>query len=293
MSEPHFAVATFMRVFDTNPLRDVISLEQLTRGLCTFILKDKAQSAPERNHRLLQSTWKAFREGTVRGGRYAGAFERAAREAEEAGEDPAAAAEREFEKLLEDVKGEAKRDLRLWSPALYPEDSTRGSENVIHLSCLVLDYDAGIPVADALAVWQDYFCILHSTWSYTPAKPKFRLILPLAEPVTTADWSHFYLWAQERTGMTVDPTGRSIGSTFALPAIFSADQPRLAFSRPGPLLDARLEGLIAHPADPPPPIEATEPNHFRIPLAGHETAFGSWPDEIAAETDEWANAFDW
>lgn len=294
MTEARFAVATFLRVFDNTPTRDVISLEQLANGLCTFIVKGKAPSAIDRSERLLESTYRAFLAGEAKSGRFATALAAAADAARRAGGDVDAAVDAERQRLLADLRGDAKRDLRLWSPAYYGENAKRGSEHVIHLSCLVLDYDLGMPVGEAVGAWQEYFHIVHSTWSHTPEKPKFRIILPLAEPVSTGDWHRVYEWAQERTGMAVDPTGKSIGSTFALPTLKMADQPRIGFSQAGPLLDTRLEGLIEKAAPPPPEgIEPGEPNHFRIPLPGHEMVKGSWPEDESPRGGEWDAAFEW
>lgn len=263
-----FAVATFQRVFDTSPNRDVIGLERLVKGLTTFMIKPKTRDAVAREVAHIEHAWSVFSAGDHVSGRYWSRLERARK----AGHDLDA----EYQHMLRDARAAPKRDLRLWSPALYPADVKRGSENVIHLSCLVLDYDSGSSVDQATELWQAWFHIVHSTWSHTPEHPKFRLILPLAEPVRPEDWYTVYGWAQERTAMTVDPTGKSVGSTFALPTTADAAQPRVAFSSPGPLLDARLEGLIERSAEPPPDdIEPREPNHFRIPIPGHDCVEGS------------------
>lgn len=306
-TEQLFAVATFDRVFDNTPLRDVITIEELSRGLRRFIVKPKTRQTLEKAEKKIEAAWQDFLAGRA-GGSTAASIQKAAAQAEAKGEDPKKAAEEHYQHLLFDARAAPKRDLRLWSPALYKEGTTRGGENVIHLSCLVLDYDVGSTLAAASATWQDYFHLVHSTFSYTPEKQKFRLILPLAEPVPAADWHKVYEWAQERTGFTVDPTGKSIGSTFALPQVPDAAAPRIAWTRPGPLLDPVLEGLIAKAAEPPPRLRATEPNHFRIPVAGKEIVEGSWPPDAEAvyaqEADaedlgepiteeDWVNPFPW
>lgn len=198
---------------------------------------------------------------------------------------------------------DAKKDLRNWSPAYYLPGARRGGEQVIHLSCLVLDYDRGTPIAEASDCWQDSFHIVHSTWSFTPAKPKFRLILPLADPIRPEDWSRVYEWAEEKSGRVVDPTGKSLGTMFALPAVPGATTPRVAFCRNGPLLDARLEGLVDHVALPPPAdLRSSEPNHFVIPIPGHASITGSYGVDMPATAsssrrndwdDAWTGAFPW
>lgn len=300
MDETFFAVATFERVFDVEPLRDVISLEQLARGLRRFVVKNKTRQQLERAERRIEAAFGGYASGEAAGA-IASALRRVAAEAVAAGRDPRVATEEHYRHLLAEARSAPKRDLRLWSPALYPAGARRGGESVIHLSCLVLDYDGGTTPAAASATWADYFHLVHSTFSYTPERLKFRLVLPLAEPVAAADWSRVYEWAQARTNFAVDPTGKSLGSTFALPAVPEASAPRLAFSRPGPLLDARLEGLISRAAAPPPLLQAELPNHFRIPIPGHETVEGSWPEDAAPQAsaadsfgdDDWQGAFPW
>lgn len=274
-----FAVATFDRVFDSTPLRDVITLEELARGLRRFIVKPKTRQTLEKAEKQIEAAWKDFLDGGGAKGAIASALGRVAKEAEAKGADGRAAAEEHYRHLLFDARAAPKRDLRLWSPALYTPETKRGSENVIHLSCLVLDYDQGASIATASATWQDYFHLIHTTFSYSPEKVKFRLILPLAEPVPAAEWHKVYEWAQARTDFKVDPTGKSIGSTFALPQVPDKTSPRIAWTRPGPLLDPVLEGLIQKSADPPPALRAKEPNHFRIPIPNKETVEGSWPPD--------------
>jgi hypothetical protein len=298
-SAPRFAVTTFERVFDVEPNRDVVSLERLSDSLQRFVVKPKTRAKVERAERQIEAGWRAFEGGEHLSGKVWSRLSKAARMAEAAGEDAMAAARREREQMVSEARSDPKRDLRLWSPAHYPPDSRRGSENVVHLSCLVLDYDAGLPIAEAAAAWQDVFHIVHTTWSHTPEVPKYRLILPLAQPVWPEDWRTVYEWAEERAAGTVDPTGKSVGTTFALPAVADEALPRVAFAHPGPLLDARLEGLIAEPAEPPPKdTRPHAPNHFRIPIPGHSVVVGSLESGVAAkdpdEADPWDDAaFPW
>lgn len=294
MRKMRFAVATFQRVFDVEPTRDVVGLERLVSGLTRFLVKPGTAASVERTLERIEDAWSAFREGTYRSGPHWTKLERARRSAESEGRDIDAAVGVEYRHLRTEAKSAPKRDLRLWSPALYPPDSRRGSENVIHLSCLVLDYDAGVEIGEASATWEQYFHIVHTTWSHTPETPKFRLALPFAAPVLPADWGRVYGWAQERTGHAVDPTGKSVGTTFALPAVADGERPRVAFSSPGPLLDARLEGLVDQAADPPPEgIVPDEPNHFRVPISGHSTVEGTHGDTVSTDDDPWSSSFPW
>ena len=283
---PRFAVTTFERVFDVEPNRDVVSLERLSDGLQRFMVKPETRAKVARAESQIEAAWSDFTAGKHRSGKAWTRLSKAARKAEQSGDDPREAAEKEREQMHSEARSDPKRDLRLWSPAHYPPNSRRGSENVLHLSCVVLDYDSGLDIGEAAAAWQDYFHIVHTTWSHTPETPKYRLILPLAEPVRPADWRTVYEWAEERAAGTVDPTGKSIGTTFALPTVPDEAVPRVAFARPGPLLDARLEGLIDEAADPPEDgVAPYGPNHFRIPVPGHRVVEGSHTVDVPGASD--------
>ena len=55
--------------------------------------------------------------------------------------------------LGEALHRRVKARLPCWSPALYPQGATRGLEGVQAVSCLVLDYDDGTPIDEAVAPW--------------------------------------------------------------------------------------------------------------------------------------------
>ena len=266
-----FAVATFQRVFDTEPNRDVLDLKTLVHGLTHFLVRPEAHARTLRERHRLETAEAAWNQGIYAPGKYWAGLSQAKKRAEAEGRDGDEAARREAQHRHNEIRAMAKKDLRLWSPTHYPAGSRRSGDNVLHLSCLVLDFDSGLAVDEALLPWENYFHIVHSTWSYTPERPKYRLVLPLAAPVAAPDWPAVYAWALERSGGQADASKKGAGTTFALPAVPDVDRPRVAFSRPGPLLDMVLEGLVEDAA--PAVDEATlphEPNHFRRPIPGHQ-----------------------
>ena len=268
-----FAVCTFDRVFDVTPKQETLTLDQLVTGLLRFELKPALLKAVERTTRQIEVAWAGWSAGEYRSGKQYARIAKAADTSRRAGEDPDAAARAEYEKLLTDAKGSPKRDLRLWAPSLYPPDSRRGSDNVLHVSCLVLDYDKGMPPSEALPRWESWFHVAHSTWSHTPEKPKFRVILPLASPVRPDDWRGVWDWAEGIAGKWIDPAMKGRGANFALPSSPGFEHPRIAVLHDqAPLLDPVAEGLITRPADPPPVVaEHDRPeSHFNGGVVGHE-----------------------
>ena len=254
---PRFAIATFMRVFDIEPKRDVLSLDELTGGLTRFILKGKLHQAITRDLERIDSAWEAWKAGAVPGGRHFGAIARAGRRG---GEDEARAA---VAGLRKKAQARAKTDLRLWSPALFREGGRRDSDHVVSVSCLVLDFDSGVTPNEASADWTRWYHVVHTTFSHRPAHAKLRLILPLAHPVRREDWRDVWNWASERCGMTNDPALKSAAATFALPATPYPEAPREAFVHGGALLSPLTEGLVREAAPPPPDLPPQEASHFR------------------------------
>ncbi len=252
-----FAIATFKRVFDTTPARDVLTLQQLTSGLLRFQTKPKMARQVQRDIQRIEEAWASYERGERLGGRRWGILVRAAKKG---GKEGARAA---YERLVMKAHGRIKTDLRLWSPALYEEGKRRESDNVIHISCLVQDFDAGIGIEEASAIWSDWYHIVHTTWSHTTKRPKFRLCLPLAQPVLAADWREVWTWGSFRVGQKNDQALKSVGSTFALPTVENEAHPRQGFVRPGRLLDPLAEGVVKRAAFAPPDLPPQPVSHFR------------------------------
>lgn len=254
---PRFAIATFKRVFDTQPARDVLTLEQLTQGLLRFQTKPKMARQVERDLQRIEEAWASYERGERLGGRRWGILARADKRGGRS------AARKAYEKLKLKAHGRIKTDLRLWAPALYIDGGRRESDNVVHISCLVQDFDGGVAIEEASGWWKPHYHIVHSTWSYTPRHPKFRLCLPLLRPVLAEDWRTFWAWGSERAGHRNDQALKSPGSTFALPAVQDKRHPRRAFVHPGPLLDPLASGVIDREAVPPPELPVPKTSHFR------------------------------
>lgn len=254
---PRFAIATFMRVFDVEPKRDVVTLDELTSGLTRFIVKPKLHRAIVRDVERIEAAYAAWESGEVTGGRRYSTIARAGRD------DGPGGAQAARDRLLRKAKARAKTDLRLWSPALYREGGRRDSDSVVHVSCLVLDFDSGVGIDQVSADWARWYHILHTTWSHRPVHPKLRLVVPLAHPVHSADWRDVWEWAAERSELANDPALKSPASTFALPATPHPQAPRDARVHGGALLSPLAEGLVADGADPPPALPPQEASHFR------------------------------
>ena len=246
---PTFAACAFDRVFDVEPKQEFLTLPQLTTLLRRFEVKPKVRDQAERDVRRVDKAWEAWAQGVEAAGPVWPKLKKAAKKATDAGDDPHDAAQQRYQYLRAEAVRSAKKDFRLWAPALYKPNSRRGSENVVYLSCLVLDYDDGTPIEDASETWEAWFHIVHSTWSHSAAHHKFRVVVPLAQPVPAKHWRQVWHWAEDLVGAVIDPACKGEGHAFALPVVPDVAHPREAFSRPGPLLDPVLEGVVPTSAE--------------------------------------------
>lgn len=225
-----------------------MTLEQLVAGLLRFELKPALLGRAARDLRRLDDAMAAWRSGQWKAGYHYSQLQKAEKAARRAGENVQAAVEARYEKLSQQPKDKNKKDLRIWAPAHYVAATRRSSENVLSLSCLVMDYDDGTTVPEIGRAWAEYFHVLHTTWSHTAERHKVRLCLPLAQPVFAGVWDRVWGWAFERSGGRIDTAPKSPGSNFALPALPTRDWQHVGRVNNGALLDPIALGLVEHGA---------------------------------------------
>jgi len=86
-------------------------------------------------------------------------------------------------------KGDTKKiDLPLWSPTRF--NGSRSMANAISISCLVFDIDDGETNIETWRLFaaEGLTIFAHHSMSHSIIKPKYRLILPLSEPILKDDW---------------------------------------------------------------------------------------------------------
>jgi hypothetical protein len=239
-----FPVCSFKRVFDTEPEQEVLTLAELVACFRRFELKPQLFAKVERECARIDRALEQALSGDAGVGERSSAIQVAGELAASRGEDARPAMRAKAEELKQHARQDAKKDLRLWSPVKYRDGwKERGTEGVTHVSCLVLDYDAGVRIPEATGVWSELFHLVHTTWSHTPEHPRFRVILPLAVPVPAAEFERLWDWAYERAGGDIDRQLSGVAATYALPVVPSMGAPREAVSHAGPLLDPRDLGI--------------------------------------------------
>ena len=124
----------------------------------------------------------------------------------------------------------------LWSPCRFREGGRRSLGDAVEVSLLVLDYDDGTTLDEALGAWRGYEAVAHTSWSHASNAPRCRLVLPLNYPIPAEGWSELY-------GSLVadaDRQCRDPSRAYFLPAI-GAGGPHRAVYRPGDRLDLRTD----------------------------------------------------
>ena len=87
-------------------------------------------------------------------------------------------------------QGSSKKELAMWSPCTF-EGSSKKLADAKEVSCMTYDMDEGMYYDYHTKFSRWTYCI-HTSWSHSYCTPKWRLVLPLAEPVPAADWAYAY-----------------------------------------------------------------------------------------------------
>lgn len=130
----------------------------------------------------------------------------------------------------------------LWSPATYPPGTRRNKRNVLDVTSLVADVDDGTPIDTALARLRGVtpaLAIIHTSYSHTPAHPKYRLVVPLEHAVPAGLFPRAWVWFAGVLGC-LDPAVKDASRMYYVPV----QRPNFAAAvDDGPLLDMPWDDL--------------------------------------------------
>lgn len=176
-----------------------------------------------------------------------------------------------------------------WLPVRMRDGETRRkAANVAAVWALVVDLDEDVAsfaelVTKAAAL--GVVCILHTTWSHRPDKPKARAVFPLSEECPADRWLEVWTAAQRWAaswGATVDASCKDPARLYFLPAIAEDEDRRVVMNeeRDAEIIEWSWEGdtparlpclswrwLVARHSPPPPPRPKRKPE--RLTNAGY------------------------
>ncbi len=150
----------------------------------------------------------------------------------------------------------AGKDGALFSPATF-KPARRAKANVQELGLLVLDYDHAASLADDPGVWErlGVTCALYTSHSHgrmTESNPvaedRFRLVIPLAEPIPARSFPALWDWAYRHSGGKIDRAAKDASRIYYRPAKASDDAPYAWHVRKGAWLDWRALALESEAA---------------------------------------------
>lgn len=111
-----------------------------------------------------------------------------------------------------------KRPFMVFSPVAYEPGSSRNAKNVVAVYCAVFDIEHHGPFAVIKDKLRGYAFAAYSSFSHSEADPRYRLILPLAQPVPGADWSMVWERLNAWVGGINDPSTKDACRIYYLPS---------------------------------------------------------------------------
>jgi hypothetical protein len=156
------------------------------------------------------------------------------------------------EHARENARRQTKLEIPCWSPVRCLPGMTRGVPAVDVVTCLVLDYDDGTELDDALAPWLEWPLVAATTWSHRDVNPRFRIVLALQTAVPAAAWPTVWAWAAARAVGSVDPACKDPSRLYLLPAVRHEHSPyrRVEHDPGGPLLAVAAHVALSAPGAP-------------------------------------------
>jgi hypothetical protein len=144
-----------------------------------------------------------------------------------------------------------------WSPALLEDDSRAAGKRVLSLGALVVEYDHGVSVDEADAIWSDFSGCIYTTHSHTREAPRCRVVLPLSRRISADEHGRLWPWAESKGG-PIDPKARDAKRFWYLPSrkpdgVFETRELR------GPVLD--VDEILSRCPIAPAPAATAVGNH--------------------------------
>jgi hypothetical protein len=139
------------------------------------------------------------------------------------------------------------KDGPLYSPATF-DPPRRLLKNVREVSMLVTDHDHDANFEQDLRPFRPYTFAAHSTWNHSEAEQRFRVIIPLKEPIPASEFPQLWKWASQLSGGKIDPAASDASRMFYVPVRKSETASYLFKVNQGEFLD--WKSLDLSPVEP-------------------------------------------
>lgn len=142
-----------------------------------------------------------------------------------------------------DKEKKAAKDGLAWIPCSAIDPAGKREQSNMNLAfAMVLDIDIGMALEDVVAKLGEYEYVLHSSYSHSPEKPKWRVVIPFRTPIPAQDLPRVFDVFQTRFGGALDPAcGHDPARMYYLPACpADAESIFVARHHEGELLDAAM-----------------------------------------------------
>jgi replicative DNA helicase len=133
----------------------------------------------------------------------------------------------------------SEKDGPLYSPATF-DPAHRLLKNVREVSMLVLDYDHNANFNDDLQPWRERCAFAaHTTFSHSESEHRFRVVIPLAEPIPNKEFPRLWKWAAQVSGGKIDAAASDASRMYYVPVRASERAPYLSEIHEGDPLNWR------------------------------------------------------
>lgn len=96
--------------------------------------------------------------------------------------------------LTKERSATTKKKQVAWCPASFQKGSKRSNHNCLYVSLMVIDIDGlwGYDMCHRRFMQMRLQFCMHTSFSHTSMKDKFRIIFPLHKPVPAAEWGYYH-----------------------------------------------------------------------------------------------------
>lgn len=128
------------------------------------------------------------------------------------------------------------KDGPAWSPATFIPAQPRRNETVDMISFAVIDVDDGTPYADVEKRFDGFSFLVHSSYSHSEEKAKYRVIFPLANAIPAKEWHGVWERINKMAGGCNDASTKDLARIYYMPAHPVGDKANFIHIREGRFL---------------------------------------------------------